>query len=221
MISTTAATPSNPPTPPLSATNRRIEAVAIGASAGGVSALLRLFSALPVGFSLPIFVVLHMPEDHNSGLAELFAMRLPVAVVEAADKMPVAPGTVYFAPPGYHLLLEADRSFSLSCDPPVLYSRPSIDVLFESAAYAYHARLAAMLLTGASHDGAAGLATVAALGGLTAVQDPAEAQIATMPQAAIDLHPPDHVLPLDGLQRLLLALGEDHHAAGRPAAPSR
>ena len=192
---------------------RRIDAVVIGASAGGVGALLRLFSVLEAGYRLPIVVVLHMPEDHDSGLAELFAMRLPIPVAEAADKMPLAPGTLYFAPPGYHLQLEADRSFSLSCDAPVLYSRPSIDVLFESAAYACGTSLFGMLLTGASQDGAAGLATIAALGGLTAVQDPADAQISTMPQAAIDLHAPDHVLPLDGLQRLLLTLGGRQNAS--------
>ena len=195
-------------------TRRPVDAVVVGASAGGVSALLNLFSVIPKDFRLPIAVVLHMPDDHDSGLAELFAMRLPVAAREAADKMPVAPGTVYFAPPGYHLQIEADRSFSLSCDAPVLFSRPSIDVLFETAAYAYGPRLAAMLLTGASEDGAAGLATVGALGGLTAVQDPAEAQISTMPQAAIDRRTPDRVLPLSGLQQLLLSLDV---AAGSPA----
>jgi len=191
----------------------RFDAIAIGASAGGVGALLRLFSALEAGYRLPIFVVLHMPEDHDSGLAELFSMRLPIPVREAADKMPVVPGTLYFGPPGYHLQLEADHSFSLSCDPPVLYSRPSIDVMFESAAYAYGAGLFAMVLTGASGDGAAGLATISALGGTTAVQDPADAQIATMPQAAIDLHAPNYVLPLDGLQRLLLTLGGQQNAS--------
>lgn len=189
-----------------------IAAVAIGASAGGVNALLRLFSGLPKNFALPIFVVLHMPEDHDSGLAELFARRLPIAVREAVDKMPIEPGTLYFAPPGYHLQVEADRSFSLSCDTPVFFSRPSIDVLFESAAYAYGSALAAMLLTGASEDGAAGLAAVAALGGFTAVQDPAEAQMPIMPQAAIDRRRPDRILPLAGLQQLLVELGAPGHS---------
>jgi two-component system chemotaxis response regulator CheB len=185
-----------------------IEAVAIGASAGGVNALLRLFEGLPAHFRLPMFVVLHMPEDHNSGLPELFAQRLRLAVREAADKMPVEPATLYFAPPGYHLQVEAERCFSLSCEPPVMFSRPSIDILFESAAYAYGRALAGILLTGASEDGAAGLATIAALGGFTAVQDPAEAQIPTMPQAAIGLHPPDRILPLEQLQRMLIELND-------------
>ena len=116
--------------------DRRFDALVVGASAGGVRALLDLFSVIPKDFRLPIAVVLHMPDDHDSGLAELFAMRLPIAAREAADKMPLQGGTVYFAAPGYHLQVEADRSFSLSCDPPVLFSRPSIDVLFETAAFA-------------------------------------------------------------------------------------
>lgn len=187
---------------------RPVEAIAIGASAGGVNALLRLFEGLPPHFRLPMFVVLHMPEDHNSGLPELFAQRLQIPVREAADKMPVEAGTLYFAPPGYHLQLESGHSFSLSCEPPVFFSRPSINVLFESAAYAYGDTLAGILLTGASEDGAAGLATIAEMGGFTAVQDPDDAQIATMPQAALALRTPDRVLPLDGLQQLLLELND-------------
>ncbi|WPB55138.1 chemotaxis protein CheB [Xylophilus sp. GOD-11R] len=207
----------SPPDSPPAA--RAIEAVAVGASAGGVAALLRLFSALHAGFRLPIFTVLHMPDDHDSGLADLFAMRLPIAVREAADKMPIEPATLYFAPPGYHLQVEADHVFSLSCDSPVFFSRPSIDILFDSAAYAYGNRLAALLLTGASEDGAAGLATVGRLGGFTAVQDPADAQIATMPQAAIDRRRPDLVLPLTALQTLLLDLDANGRPDTRPAAP--
>jgi two-component system chemotaxis response regulator CheB len=198
--------------------NLTVDAIAIGASAGGVGALLRLFADLRPDFRLPIFVVLHMPEDHDSGLAELFAMRLPITVREAADKMSIEPATLYFAPPGYHLLVENDACFSLSCDSPVLFSRPSIDVLFESAAYAYGKRLAAILLTGASNDGAIGLATVAALGGFTAVQDPADAQIATMPQAAIDRRQPDRVLDIPGLKDLLQTLNRCRHTFDSPPA---
>src|SRR5690606_12492503 len=106
-------------------------------------------------------------------------------------------------PPGYHLLVETDATFSLSCDPPVLFSRPSIDVLFESCADAYAQRLAALVLTGANEDGARGLAQVRAQGGLTAVQDPAEAAHDTMPLAAVRLAKPDYVLPLSGLRTLL------------------
>ena len=183
-----------------------IAAVAIGASAGGVDALLQLFADLPPHFRLPLVTVLHLPEDRHSHLAEVFSQRLALQVREARPGEPIQPGTVYFAPPAYHLQVEPDLCFSLSCDGPVHFSRPSIDVLLESAAHAYGRRLAAMLLTGASADGAAGLAAVAAHGGFTAVQDPAEARIDTMPEAAIALRQPDRVLPLRALRQLLVEL---------------
>ena len=164
---------------------RAVEAVAIGASAGGVDALLALLSGLPASYALPIVVVLHQAEDRDSLLSDLFANRAALRVREAADKEPLAPGTLYFAPPGYHLLLESDRSFSLSCDAPEHYSRPSIDVLFELAADALGAGLAAVLLTSANEDGAAGLARVGRLGGLTVVQDRDEAQNPEMPRAGL------------------------------------
>ncbi|HZN46658.1 MAG TPA: chemotaxis protein CheB [Ramlibacter sp.] len=179
------------------------EAVAIGASAGGIDALLVLLEGLPPAMHAPIVIVLHLPEGHESKLVEVFAGRLDVPVKEAEPHAPVERGTVYFAPPGYHLLVEEDRSFSLSCDPPVLYSRPSIDVLLESCAETYGPRLAGLVLTGANEDGARGLARVRALGGLTAVQDPAEAAHKAMPEAAVAAAHPDYVLPLAGLRSLL------------------
>jgi len=151
----------------------------------------------------PIVIVLHLPEDHESRLVEVFASRVSIPVQEAQPHAPVAPGTVYFAPPGYHLLVEADRSFSLSCEPPVLFSRPSIDVMMESCAEAYGRGLVGIVLTGANEDGAQGLARVKACGGLAAAQDPAEALHPTMPQAAIAAAAPDYVLPLAGLHGLL------------------
>lgn len=193
----------------------RIEAVAIGASAGGVDALLTLLGGLPAHWRLPLVVVLHLPEGHQSRLPEVFRHRLPLAVSEAEDKAPVAPGTVHFAPPGYHLSIERDRRFSLSCEPPVRFSRPSIDVLMASAADAYGPALAGLLLTGANDDGALGLQRVHDAGGLTAVQDPADAQVPTMPEAAIRACTPDFVLPLRGLRALLLRL----EAANRPQDP--
>src|SRR6185436_6209221 len=138
-----------------------------------------------------------------SRLVEVFAHRMGVPVREAQPHAPVRSGTVFFAPPGYHLLVEEDRSFSLSCDPPVLFSRPSIDVLLESCAEAYGSGLAGLVLTGANEDGAHGLARVKACGGLTAVQDPDEALHPTMPEAAIAATDPDFVLPLAGLRSLL------------------
>ncbi|HEX2545957.1 MAG TPA: chemotaxis protein CheB [Ramlibacter sp.] len=179
------------------------EAVAIGASAGGIDALFVLLGQLRPPLPAAVIVVLHLPEDHESRLVQVFGARLAVPVHEARPHAPVAPGAVYFAPPGYHLLVEADRSFSLSCDAPVLFSRPSIDVLLQSCADAYGAGLMGIILTGASDDGAQGLASIRAAGGLTAVQDPQDAQHQAMPLAAIRAAQPDFVLPLPGLAALL------------------
>ncbi|KPG95858.1 chemotaxis protein CheB [Pseudomonas sp. RIT-PI-q] len=183
-----------------------IEAIVIGASAGGVEALLTILSPLREGFGLPIMVVLHLPDARRSHLAEVFARRVSMPVLEAHDKTRVEAGTLYFAAPGYHLSVEQDRSFSLSLEPRVHYSRPAIDFLFESAADAYGPALAAVLLTGANQDGARGLAQVKRRGGLTIVQDPDEAQVATMPLAALDIHEPDHILPIRGIGRLIVEL---------------
>ncbi len=186
--------------------DRRFEAVIIGASAGGVNALLGLLSGLPDGFRLPIVTVLHLPDDRQSRLAEIFQERSPIAVREAADKASVEPATLYFAGAGYHLSIEQDRSFSLSCEAPVHFSRPSIDLLMESAADVYGESLVGILLTGANYDGANGLASIREKGGLTVVQDPAEAQVATMPEAAIRKLQPDLILRLDAIRKLILQL---------------
>jgi two-component system chemotaxis response regulator CheB len=184
----------------------RIEAVVIGASAGGVEALLTLLGPLRKGYVLPIIIVLHLPEERRSHLAEVFSRRLAMPVREAEDKQDIEAGTVYFATPGYHLSIEADRSLSLSLEDRVHHSRPSIDYLFESAADVYGPTLAAILLTGANQDGARGLACVKRCGGLSIVQDPKDAQVATMPQAALNVRQPDHVLPIHGIGRLLVEL---------------
>lgn len=183
-----------------------VEAIVIGASAGGVEALLSILSPLREGFVLPIIVVLHLPDERRSHLADVFARRVAMRVQEARDKTSIEAGTLYFAMPGYHLSVEQDRTFSLSLEDRVHYSRPAIDYLFESAADAYGPALAAVLLTGANRDGASGMARVKRRGGLTIVQDPDEAQVATMPLAALNTHQPDHVLPLRGIGRLLVEL---------------
>jgi len=188
-----------------------IELVAVGASAGGIEALYLLLADLPADWRLPVVVVLHLPEGHESHLVEVFRHRVPFAVEEARDKAPIESGTLYFAVPGYHLSIERDASFSLSCEAPVHYSRPSIDLLMCSAADAFGERLAGFLLTGANQDGALGMHHIHAAGGLTAVQDPSVAHVPTMPQAAIDADAPDHVLPLAALRELLLEL-DAHHA---------
>ncbi|MHC8366691.1 chemotaxis protein CheB [Pseudomonas sp. ZT5P21] len=183
-----------------------VEAIVIGASAGGVEALLSILSPLREGFVLPIIVVLHLPDERRSHLADVFARRVSMRVVEAGDKTHVEAGTLYFATPGYHLSVEHDRTLSLSLEDRVHYSRPAIDYLFSSAADAYGPNLAAVLLTGANRDGAIGMAEVKHRGGLTIVQDPDDAQVATMPLAALDTHQPDHILPIRGIGRLLVEL---------------
>jgi two-component system chemotaxis response regulator CheB len=190
------------------AASRRIDAVVIGASAGGFEALLAVLKGLPATYPMPLVAVLHLPDSHDSKLAELFGYRLALTVREARDKETLEPGVLYFAPSGYHLSIETDHSFSFSCEDRVSYARPSIDVLFASAADAYGKSLAGILLTGANYDGAAGLAGMQVAGALTIVQDPATAEIATMPQAALSRMTPDLILPLAEIHAVLRKLGE-------------
>jgi two-component system chemotaxis response regulator CheB len=185
-----------------------VEAVVVGASAGGVQALLAVFNGLGADYRLPIVAVLHLPDDRRSQLAEVFQQRLGIRVKEADDKETLKGGTLYFAASGYHLLVEQDRSVSLSREEPLHFSRPSIDILFDTAADVYGPALMGVLLTGANHDGAQGLATIKRCGGLTVVQDPRDAQVPTMPEAALALHPADYVLPLGGIQALLAELNK-------------
>jgi two-component system chemotaxis response regulator CheB len=187
---------------------RRIDAVVIGASAGGFEALLQVLTGLPAHFALPVAVVLHLPDHHESRVAELFDYRLALSVREARDKESLEPGFLYFAPPGYHLSIEADRSFSLSCEDRVAYARPSIDVLMASAADAYGPTLCGVLLTGANYDGAAGLSGIQIAGGLAVVQDPSTAEVSTMPEAAIRRMKPDLILSLAEIHSLLRKLGD-------------
>ena len=183
-----------------------VRAMVIGASAGGVTALFSVLGALPAGFAIPVICVLHLPDDRHSQLAEVLQRRLRRPVCEACDKQPLRPGQIYVAGPGYHLSVERDLTLSLSQEPPVHFSRPAIDYLFMSAADAYGAGLLGMLLTGANEDGAEGLAYIKRNGGRPVVQDPSDAQVALMPEAALALHQPDHILSLSGIERLLAAL---------------
>jgi two-component system chemotaxis response regulator CheB len=185
---------------------RSIGAVAIGASAGGVQALSVLLPALPAKAAVAVFVVLHLPRDRPSILAEVFSRKCLLDVREAQDKEPVIAGTVYFAPANYHLLLDHGPQLALSVDDLVHHSRPSIDVLFESAAEVYGNRLLGIILTGANEDGAQGLAAVHDAGGLTVVQTPETAQSPQMVISALKLRQPDYVLPLEEIAAMLSAL---------------
>jgi two-component system chemotaxis response regulator CheB len=181
-------------------------AIVIGASAGAIQALSHLLPALPADYAVPVLVVVHVPPG-RSDIAPLFQSRCRVAVKEAEDKEPILPGVVYFGPPDYHLMVEADRTVSLSVDEPVLFSRPSIDVLFESAADVYGEGLLGVILTGANEDGAAGLRAVAAAGGAALVENPAEAFAAAMPSAALAKCNQARSMSLDEIAAYLVSLG--------------
>jgi two-component system, chemotaxis family, protein-glutamate methylesterase/glutaminase len=183
------------------------EAVVIGASAGALEVLSNLLPALPSDYRLPILIVVHLPPDNTSLFAELFRARCAIRVREAEDKEPIEPGVVYFAPPDYHLLVEEDKRLSLSDDEPVLFSRPSIDVLFESAADAYAGGLIGVVLTGANSDGANGLKAVVEAGGVAVVQSPGSAYAVAMPEAAIAACPAARVLPVNEIAAYLREVG--------------
>jgi two-component system chemotaxis response regulator CheB len=172
------------------------EALVIGASAGAVEALSLLLPVIPSSARIPVVVVVHLPPNRASLLPEVFALRCLARVREPEDKEPAVAGTIWFAPPNYHLLFERDRTFSLSVDEPVKFSRPSIDVLFESAADAFGSKLCAIVLTGANDDAAQGARAVRDAGGFVIVQDPSTADAKEMPSAAIALANPQLIASL-------------------------
>ncbi len=179
------------------------QAVVIGASAGGLEALSAILSALPADFPLPVMIVIHLSRNRDSVVAELLADTCALTVREAEDKEDILPGHVYFAPPDYHLLIESDHRLSLSGEEPVLFSRPSVDVLFETAADVYGEGLIGIILTGANPDGAAGLKAVMAAGGKGLVQRPDLAYARAMPQAALELCPQSESLTLEQITEKL------------------
>lgn len=189
----------------------KAEAVVIGASAGALEALSTILPFLPADYALPVMIVVHVPPDKPSLLAELFQAKCAVEVREAEDKEPIIDGTAYFAPPDYHLLVEADRTLSLSNDEPVFYSRPSIDVLFESAADAYGPNLIAVVLTGANQDGAKGLRAVTEAGGVAIVQNPKGAYASAMCEAAIAECPEADILSLEQIAIFLRDIEKAGH----------
>lgn len=185
-----------------------VEAVVIGVSAGGLKALSAILPTLPADFPLPVFVVIHLPPGKTSIVADLFADKCRLPVREAEDKAPIEPGVVYFAPPDYHLLIDPDARLSLSSDEPVLFSRPSVDVLFESAADVYGPALLGIVLTGANNDGALGLKAVMAAGGQGMVEKPEEAYASMMPKSAIEACPDALVMSLDDIAAFVRGLGQ-------------
>jgi two-component system chemotaxis response regulator CheB len=190
----------------MAAVLRGIEGIVIGTSAGGVEALSVVLPALSTNLSASVFVVIHLPRERTSMLVEVFAPRCSLPVREAQDKENALPGTIYFAPPDYHLLLNRGPQMALSVDEPVHYSRPSIDVLFESAADVYGEKLLGIILTGANADGADGLNAVHRAGGVTVVQRPEDAHSPLMALSALKRTAVDFVFSLDQIAGLLATL---------------
>lgn len=186
----------------------KIKVVVVGASAGGLMALKKLLPALPASFPCPVLIVQHMSPLSDNYMTRMFNELSPLTVKEADEKELVLPGTVYVAPPDYHLLVEADHTLSLSMEEKVNYSRPSIDVLFETAADVYGSNLMGIILTGANADGANGLLSVKRKGGLTVVQQPDDAESPTMPRAAIEKVNPHKILTLSEIISLLSSTEE-------------
>jgi two-component system, chemotaxis family, protein-glutamate methylesterase/glutaminase len=185
---------------------RSLGLVVIGASAGAVEALSVVLPVLSSSYPLPLVIAVHLPANAPSLLPVLFSEKCALGAIEAQDKQPLLPGLAYFAPPDYHLLVEPSRVLSLNADEPVHFSRPSIDVLFESAAASLGPEVLGILLTGANSDGARGLSAIQRAGGYTVVQDPATAQSSAMPVAALRLFQPDRVLTLPQIAALLAQL---------------
>ncbi len=180
------------------------QAVVIGASAGALEALSAILPCLPQDYPLPIFVVVHLPPDKKSVLADLFQSKCAMIVKEAEDKEEIKAGTVYFAAPDYHLQIEPDgRTISLSDDEPVLFSRPSIDVLFETAADAYGDGVIGIILSGANSDGAHGLRMIEKAGGTVFVQTPGLAYASAMPEASIKACPSAIILAAEDIAQAI------------------
>ena len=190
----------------MSSTSRRHDLVAIGASAGGLAAVCTIIGLLPPDFGIPIGIVQHRAKESEL-LASLLQDCTQLKVVEVEDKQPVVPGYVFVAPPDYHLLID-QGTFALSTDELVLYSRPSIDVFFDSAADAYGAGVIGIVLTGANSDGSKGLKHIVERGGQAFVQDPATAEVDVMPEAARKLVPRARVADLPGIAQHLLRLDQ-------------
>jgi two-component system, chemotaxis family, protein-glutamate methylesterase/glutaminase len=195
------------------------ELICIGASWGGLQAVSRVLSDIPADLEQPIVIAQHRhPNSVDSALPDLLALQIPRRVTDIDDKARIEPRTVYVAPPDYHVLVEPG-SFALSLEDRVQFARPSIDVLFESAAEAYRERLIGVILTGANADGAAGLRQVKERGGVAVVQDPAQALRRTMPDAAMAATVADAVLPVEEIGKFLYGLCV-RPAAERPVRAS-
>jgi len=182
------------------------EAIVIGVSSGGLNAMKILFSLLPADFSMPIIVVQHVGARSENVWIQLLNNHCKVEIKEADEKEKIEKGKIYVAPPNYHLLIEKNKTFSLTVDERVNYARPSIDVLFETASEAYQKHLIGVVLTGANNDGSNGIKCIKERGGLTIVQQPDTAESSYMPASAIATSQPDYILPLEEIIKLLIEI---------------
>jgi two-component system chemotaxis response regulator CheB len=179
--------------------------------------MTRLLGALPEEFPIPIVAVQHRSKDSDRLLVQLLQDATSLKVCEIEDKDGLCPGTVHVAPANYHVMIESGY-FSLTVEEPVRFSRPSIDVMFTSAADTYGSGAIGVVLTGANEDGARGLAHIVKRGGRALVQDPKTAEIPIMPEAAVKAVPSAEILPLDRLAPRLMALSEEKPKVGRRTA---
>jgi two-component system chemotaxis response regulator CheB len=184
------------------------EAIVIGVSSGGMSAMKVIFSLLPQDFNIPIIIVQHINARSDSHWIKLLNEKSNLHIKEADEKEKIESGNIYIAPPNYHLLIEKDKTFSLTIDQRVNFARPSIDVLFESAAEVYRTKLIGIVLTGSNNDGANGLKRIKEYGGFAIVQDPKTAESAYMPASAIAVIEPDYILPLENIVELLIKMDQ-------------
>jgi len=184
----------------------KYSAVAIGVSAGGLNALSIILPHLPADYSIPVIVVQHQIPTANDYLATHLGEKCRLKVEYAGDSRELKPGSVYLAPPDYHLIINADKTMALSSEELVNFARPSVDVLFQSAADVYKKELVGVVLTGANIDGSLGLKSIKNAGGLAVVQDPDTAEMVAMPKGAIMTTEVDHILPLEEIGPFLTTL---------------
>ncbi|SDJ37931.1 CheB methylesterase [Ferrimonas sediminum] len=187
---------------------RNYQAIVIGVSAGGMAALERILPKLSRGFPLPVLIVQHIGAVADSYLPIHFSMRCELPVYEAEDKQPIEAGVIYFAPPNYHLMVERQHTLALSTEDRVNFSRPAVDVLFETAADAFGPGLVGVVLTGSNGDGAVGMVRIRQRGGLLVVQTPESAEAPQMPEAVLEHTEVDRLLPLDEIGNFLNSLSE-------------
>lgn len=182
------------------------KAIVIGTSAGGLFAISILLEKLPEDYPIPVIIVQHRSKEPKDLLEEVLQAKCRIRIKQADEKEKIENGFVYIAPPDYHLLIEDDKTFSLTADEHVRFSRPSIDVLFETAAAVFRNTLIGIILTGANHDGAAGIKAIKKSGGITIAQAPDEAQYPFMPKAAIETRAVTHTWTLAEIQHFLLKI---------------